>query len=224
MAEMGNGYGSEYQLLRFLGHHRNELNMYIKKALNIESEIEWLDFPYDDNRLSGDGEYIGIEFLDSYSDILAQWKKFWPSLKKAQHWDAIAKTKDTWLLIEAKAHSKEMISDCTAREKSKEVIEYRMMELIKRYNITPQGSRLKKYYQKANRILFISFLESIGIRAQIVFIYFINGYKNIGIENAEEWESLIKEQDMYLGIEKNEWVKDHIKNIIIDCKMKKMGI
>ena len=26
MAEMGLGYGSEFQLLRFLGHHRNELN------------------------------------------------------------------------------------------------------------------------------------------------------------------------------------------------------
>lgn len=25
MAEMGLGYGSEFQLLRFLGHHRDEL-------------------------------------------------------------------------------------------------------------------------------------------------------------------------------------------------------
>lgn len=224
MAEMGNGYGSEYQLLRFLGHHRNELNKYIKNALSIETEIEWLDFPYDDNRLSGDGEYIGIEFLELNKSILAQWKKYWPSLRRAQHWDAIAKTNDTWILVESKAHSKEMISDCAAGEKSKEVIEYRMNEIIKRYKITPKGSWLKKYYQKANRILFVSFLESIGIKAQVVFIYFLNGYKDIGIEKNEEWESYIKEQDKYLGIEKNEWVKDHIKNVIVDCKMKKVGI
>lgn len=31
MAEMALGYGSEYQLLRFLGHHRNLLNNEISK-------------------------------------------------------------------------------------------------------------------------------------------------------------------------------------------------
>jgi len=32
MAEMGLGYGSEFQLLRFLGHHRDELNNLIHES------------------------------------------------------------------------------------------------------------------------------------------------------------------------------------------------
>lgn len=31
MAEMGLGYGSEYQLLRYLKHHRNDLNKIIRE-------------------------------------------------------------------------------------------------------------------------------------------------------------------------------------------------
>ena len=61
MAEIGLGYGSEFQLMRFLGHHRNELNDLIHKATNTNELIEWLDFPYKDKKKSGDGEWIGIE-------------------------------------------------------------------------------------------------------------------------------------------------------------------
>lgn len=46
MAEMALGYGSEYQLLRFLGHHRNFLNNEISEVLNTEEQIYWLDFPF----------------------------------------------------------------------------------------------------------------------------------------------------------------------------------
>ena len=33
MAQIGYGYGSEFQLLRFLGHHRNLLEEAIRKAI-----------------------------------------------------------------------------------------------------------------------------------------------------------------------------------------------
>ena len=35
MAEMGLGYGSEFQLLRFLGHHRDELNELIHESIGM---------------------------------------------------------------------------------------------------------------------------------------------------------------------------------------------
>lgn len=49
MAEMAIGYGSEYQLLRYLGHHRNFLNGEINKVIG-SGGIEWLDYPVDFNR------------------------------------------------------------------------------------------------------------------------------------------------------------------------------
>jgi hypothetical protein len=42
MAQMGLGYGSEYQLLRFLGHHREELEGII---LRSAYELKWLNYP-----------------------------------------------------------------------------------------------------------------------------------------------------------------------------------
>ena len=53
MAEIGLGYGSEFQLMRFLGHHRNYLNRIIQDSLKNEGVIEWLDFPVNENRCSG---------------------------------------------------------------------------------------------------------------------------------------------------------------------------
>ena len=68
MAEMGLGYGSEYQLLRYLGHHRIELNEVIKANTRLCGEIHWLDFPKDKKTgetqisLSLDGETQGYRF------------------------------------------------------------------------------------------------------------------------------------------------------------------
>ena len=78
MAEIGLGYGSEFQLMRFLGHHRNYLNRIIQDSLKNEGVIEWLDFPVNENRCSGDGEWKGIEcfkgHLANYEEINKKWK------------------------------------------------------------------------------------------------------------------------------------------------------
>lgn len=62
------GYGSEFQLLRYLGHHRNYLNDAIRKEIG-EGAIEWLDYPIDLNRDSRDGEICGIDCFKGLSDF-----------------------------------------------------------------------------------------------------------------------------------------------------------
>ena len=56
MGHLGYGYGSEFQLLRFMGRHRNFLDDEIKKQINIVGDIKWLDFEFTDlrNSLIGD--------------------------------------------------------------------------------------------------------------------------------------------------------------------------
>jgi hypothetical protein len=58
MAEMELGYGSEYQLLRFLGRHREELERIISQQtrINAECDLQWRDYPKD-------VEHKGINFL-----------------------------------------------------------------------------------------------------------------------------------------------------------------
>ena len=41
MAEMALGYGSEYQLFRFLGHHRDELESCILKQTKINENLDY---------------------------------------------------------------------------------------------------------------------------------------------------------------------------------------
>lgn len=43
MAQIGYGYGSEFQLLRFLGHHRNVLEEAIRKVIgDSDGSFYWL--------------------------------------------------------------------------------------------------------------------------------------------------------------------------------------
>lgn len=92
MAEIGYGYGSEFQLLRFLGHHRVEFENTIRKNSRLKKEFHWLDFPYNNQSISMDGEHNGISFLserNNYLILKEKWTKFWPNTGNQQNWDAI---------------------------------------------------------------------------------------------------------------------------------------
>ena len=66
MTQIGYGYGSEFQLLRFLGHHRNDLEEAIRKAIgDSHGNFYWFDFDFADREkvISGDSEICGLSFL-----------------------------------------------------------------------------------------------------------------------------------------------------------------
>ena len=56
MAQIGYGYGSEWQLLKMLGHHRVYFFHELKKQLGLssDSEIHWLDYGFDNSMISGE--------------------------------------------------------------------------------------------------------------------------------------------------------------------------
>ena len=77
MAEMAIGYGSEYQLLRYLGHHRRFLFQKIKDVIHTQEEIEWIDYPVDE-------KLCYISFLNGYKKTprlnvgnVSDWEKIW---------------------------------------------------------------------------------------------------------------------------------------------------
>jgi hypothetical protein len=232
MAEMGLGYGSEFQLLRFLGHHRNELEQYIlqhtKINENLEYSMEWLDYPKDDKRKSLDGEHTGIDFLDKKikTRISENWKKYWP--QNGQKWDAViycspivpdTNLKDKCIIVEAKAHLKEGIekgSDAKD-EKSIKKINDAFEATQKRFEIKTQNDWKKKYYQFANRLAFVNFMLDNGIECSLLNIYFLNGWPNKP-ENVLEinaWKELINAEYSYLGI--NDIAKKYISDIFVAC-------
>lgn len=116
MAEMKLGYGSEYQLLRYLGHHREYLNNEICKIIG-EGSIVWKDYPIDLSRDSRDGEWKEIECfqeLPKYAQIKKEWKKYWPQKGNTHNWDGVFLHDNTWYFVEAEAHLEEANQKCGA--------------------------------------------------------------------------------------------------------------
>lgn len=60
MGMMGDGYGSECHLLRYLGRHRAFLDQRVLEVTGATA-IEWLDYPFDRSRTWQDGECKGLD-------------------------------------------------------------------------------------------------------------------------------------------------------------------
>lgn len=220
MAEMALGYGSEFQMLRYLGHHRKFLNKAICKAIG-DGEIEWLDFPVDLKRVSRDGELKGIECfksLDNYQHISQEWKKYWPQSGNCHNWDGIFTQNGTWYFVEAKARIEEAHQQCGA------ISEASIETIIKAFEATcgdrsmAEDWKESNCYQLANRLAFIHFCESVGIKAKVVYICFVNGFESrasVNVSKAEDWIKTIEEEYKCLGL--SEKLKSQIYSVIIDC-------
>ena len=224
MAEIGCGYGSEFQLMRFLGHHRHNLNRMIKDATGESGDIQWLDFPYDDNRISGDGEWKGIECFNSqevnYSRIENEWKKFWPQTGTAMNWDGIFKIGDTWFFVEAKVHRGECFQECSASsEDSKSAIIGAFEKTQGWLGATKNDWINTKCYQLANRLAFIYFCNQCGINARLVYIGFINGYRHKKDEICSEvgWRTIWEEELETLGLNM-EKVRPYLSFVYPSCE------
>ena len=223
MAEMALGYGSEYQLLRYLGHHRNFLDSKIKEATKSDSPIEWMDYPVDNSRDSHDGEWTDINFLKhlpqfDFGQISKEWDEFWP--KTGQRWDGIFLQDGVVYVVEAKAHTKEMEqkSSATSEESIKKI-----KRAFKDVNDDQSKVDLwynSKHYQLANRIAFVHFLEKkCGIKAKICYLFFLNGYLIDGNKNVTD-EIVFKQafEDECNALQLTNKEKGYIVPVVIDAK------
>ncbi len=217
--QMGLGYGSKYQLLRYLGWHRKELNQRIAEAILCNpNKIKWFDFGYVGKY--NDKEILNVDFLDD-ENIKDDWKKQWPTTGTGVTWDAVAKCEDTYILIEAKAHVSE-ISDkkgCGASQPARGMIE----RCIKKHlpEIKDNENLFGLDYQLANRLMTVRFLESHGLKAKFVYLLFINGFED-NVErpdsaSQEDWEEAVNKKIKRLGLK--EANMDNLINVVyVDCK------
>jgi len=189
MAQIGYGYGSEFQLMRFLGHHRHLLESEICKQTGIgEGQFNWLDFDFADRRkvISGDKELSGLLFLskipfldkETIDVILKDYTSYKISnINTWQSWDAIFTLDKTIYLVEAKAHVGEMVSTSQERISNNEILSFMKNNL----SALPVSSEwLKSYYQLANRLATTAFLQNHlnpkGFSAKTLCIFFTNGF------------------------------------------------
>ena len=228
MAQMGLGYGSEFQLLRFMGRHRHELEETIIDALQEKQQtindknFDWLDFEYSDvNKvITGDRELYGLSFLEKkidkglYDKITSALQKAGSFISNWQHWDAVFVLDDCFYFVEAKAYPGELYSTNDHGGSSKKEILNFMRENMKPYGIEVDKNWLDSYYQFANRISMMAFLNQNGLNAKAIYIYFENGYNKrqfIGKEiktvsdkgaGKMEFDEAIQKELSHLNIEK----------------------
>jgi hypothetical protein len=176
VSRIGRGYGSEFHLLRYLGYHRHALKMAVGQV--VGAEVEWYDVPFSpDPSRSYYDEWKGVEFLPAGHPALREWHSFWPkSPGSAPRWDAVGHlhrpNKDAFLLVEAKSHTREIISHCRATGGDREQIARALEEAKSAFGVRPECDWLSPYYQMCNRLALLAYLHRYGVLAHLLFVYF----------------------------------------------------
>lgn len=222
MSIMGYGYGSEYQLMRYLGHHRSYLDGQIQQVTGSKSPIRWFDYPVIKNAFPQDGELKNIDCFKNesfYTDIQSKWKKFWPQRGNSHNWDGVFCQDDYWYFVEAKAHIAEAHQKCFAKEG------YGKAKILQAFTSTCDGNKVmanqwieSDCYQLANRLAFIYFCKSNNINAKLCLICFVSGYckdPSKDVLNKGIWEKLWEEE--YTTLMLNDNHKRDIVHVYIDC-------
>ena len=224
MSQIGCGYGSEWHLLRYLGYHRALFSQKIGAALGA-NQVEWLDFPFSSvgRPRRDDREFKGLAFLDR-KDILAKWSQFWPQSGNVQNWDAVGQAtfgnEETWVLVEAKAHAGEIESHCGAKsQRSKAKIAKALSEVRVHVGATKQPLEhwLEPYYQYANRLAVLYFLEREGVNAHLVNVYFYGERKSNWQcpQSAAEWEDIVRAEEAWLGIARDNEMMKRVHHVFL---------
>lgn len=213
MGKIGKGYGSEYHLQQWLLIHQPELDKRVSEALSLPGRsIEWVPGP----RSKGGQvkEWKGIDFVSPNGDLKQQWKEFWPTGKGIHNWDAIGKiTGDNgpeWLLVEAKAHTDEILTDCKASNPvSIKKLKDAFAKVKKSLGVDVDEDWMRGCYQFANRLATLWFLHEHKIPTHLLFIYFTGDKRPVSPNSkwnhhcpatVEEWKEPLTKQAELLGL------------------------
>jgi hypothetical protein len=149
----------------------------------------------------------GIEFIQE-SELQTAWREFWPSSGRAQTWDAVGwvRTGDAkeLILVEAKAHLGESASNCNAADwGGKGQIQKALAEVKQTLGVAKERDWCVGYYQFANRLAALHFLDQHNVAAHLLFIYFV-GDESDSRRNCPRdqpgWTDALRMQKETLGL------------------------
>jgi len=125
---------------------------------------------------------------------------FWP--RGGPQWDALGMSEDgVAVLVEAKAHLNELYSPPSmAGEQSLELIQTSLAQAAAALGVRPGYDWSKQFYQYANRLAHGYFLNTSGIEAKVVFLYFVGDSDVHGPATRSEWETAVTVVQSALGL------------------------
>jgi hypothetical protein len=223
MAAIGDGYGSECHLLRYLGRHREQLNEVVLKATGA-SRLRWIDYPFDPAQKWKDGRWTSLDFLPEKDKTRKKWREFLPPQDKLQNWDAIGLAeidgKVEWILVEAKAHLGELRSDCLASTvNGLAPIRDAFAQIKHDLGVREVLDWLNGYFQYCNRIAALWFLRRSKLNARLLFIYFTGDEFPMHAfdcpEDQEGWQDALEERRKHVGLPADHALADRIHEIYL---------
>jgi hypothetical protein len=229
MGKLGHGYGSEFHLMRIMARHRCRFTNSLEAELGL-TNLCWLDFtargkyqlkPAEKFSLP-DREPLAIDFLSqpvmatafgaNAKSALKEWPKYWPVGGGTMNWDAIGLAQRTGipevLLVEAKGHIGELSGGpSTAKDpKSIKLITAALDKTANKLSATKQVWIKSDYYQFANRLAVLRYLQDHDINATVLHILFC-GDLNDGLrkddvcpKDAAGWKAALDEMHAALGV------------------------
>jgi len=236
MAKIGYGYGSEWQLLRMLGRHRNYFNELVLKSINkkhseLNSNIEWLDFDFYGWK---DKEIIGLDFLTKEEKAKSNDNPRKKCLKQ-QNWDSIGKIGDTYILVEAKGNLDEFNKSDPGKAKgnSMPIIKSSIDKVITNHSLKNTNNKIwmgKGCYQTANRIIAYDYITKVLKKnAIILYVLFLNDWEcsyypstnslsKKGVKDIKEWDIITNEKFVKMGIKGSD-IENNIVFVYPNCSI-----
>jgi hypothetical protein len=213
----GEGNRGSLKWIQILINRQPEiLNLKIRQSFRIPRsiEIKWVS-PLKEK---GYAEYRDEAFLEVLGIATQKVKlsDFWP--KGGPQWDALGKLSDgSPLLIEAKAHISEVLSDIRASNpNSVKLIEESLKRTKRDLGVKTKNPWTGPFYQYANRIAHLHFLNNLnGIKSFLVFVNFVGDEGMGGPKSEPEWLGVNNLIQSYLGIGKIN-LKPFMADICID--------
>jgi hypothetical protein len=184
--------------------------------------IEWRDFEFNPTAPTRDGEILSIDFLPDHGGDA--WRQFWPDPEPGKvnrrgmpSWDAVGQlhyadaARDEWLLVEAKAHLGEFAppkAGCGAGGKSRQTITNALRSTFEALRSdssldwdTVEKNWLGQYYQLANRLAILHFLNAHGNPARLLYVLFAGDSYQRCPASMSGWSTAFGQAYREMGIE-----------------------
>lgn len=166
----------------------SDMKIELERQIGI-GKINWISPLAKDNY----AEYkLNQDYIVELIGIPKSSYKFWPT--NQPQWDAIGMTENTIVLVEAKAHTRELNSSLSAtKEESKMLICETMKKVFDEYYIKGDfGKWEKNYYQLGNRLTFLNIMNELvkteGRQVKLVLLNIVNDPTHIPTSEGE-WEN-----------------------------------
>jgi hypothetical protein len=219
---MRDDYGSQRWILEHTQKNTGALDHVVAQVTG-GVVIRWLAPP----PAGYDGlEWKGLDFLPEDHPARRAWKLFWPQSGNVHNWDAVGELEKDgqreWLLVEAKAHLDEIKSSCAASSPESRAKIVAAMDATKlAMRVDPRRDWLQPYYQYANRLAALHFLNANGVPARLLMVYFLGDTNPHAPcpQTEEEWRGELHIMHNRLGLTGKSLLESRVHELFLPVRV-----